>query len=97
MAVAKVREKRRGFVHRGNLCLGRRLLPLEDAAGARFTARFLVAADSTAARARLGLFSHIFVLVDPARSLVMIEKRTEDGSTYQLLPTMLMPLSSAWR
>lgn len=79
-------KKDEGFVHRGNLCLGGSLLPLEDAAGARFTARFLVAADGPSARAGFGLFdSHIFVLVDPATRLEMIEKKQKE---WKYLPAI---------
>ena len=56
-------------MHGGILCLVGRLLPLEDAAAARFIARFLLVADGLSARPRFGLFglftSHILVFVDP--------------------------------
>jgi len=70
-------KKKKGSVKRISLCLGDiQLFPLEHAASARLAARiflalvlFVVVADGSpaATRAALGvIFSHVFLLVDPA-------------------------------
>jgi hypothetical protein len=73
--------KKQGFDQIGalcikdSLCLGNRLLALEETAGARFAARLLVAADSPSARATTTTFivSHVFVLVDPIDALESLQ------------------------